>query len=108
MLFIYTARSLQDITRSYNGHTGYTPFDEETILYISLPLDAGWHALVDGQGTPIIHSCGMMAIRVPAGEHDIDLHYGTPYLKKGLLISIVSFLVFVAIMGLNFLRKKVN
>jgi uncharacterized membrane protein YfhO len=101
-----TARSLQDITRSYKGLTGYTTFDEETILYISLPLDAGWHALVDGQETPIIHSCGMMAIRVPAGEHDIYLHYGTPYFKKGLLISIVSLLVFVVIGGLSFLRKK--
>ncbi len=100
-----TARSLQDITRSYSGLQGYSNFEEETILYVSLPLDAGWHALVDGQEIPILHSCGMMALRVPAGEHDIVLSYGTPYLKKGLLISAVSLLIFIGIL-VSGLRKK--
>ncbi len=92
-----TARGLQNITRDYSGLKGYSSFDEETILYVSLPLDAGWHAYVDGQETPIIHSCGMMALRVPAGEHDVVLKYGAPYFKKGLLISLISIFVFLGL-----------
>jgi len=55
----------------------------------------GWRAYVDGQETPIYPTepYGLIALRVPAGEHIVRLRFEeTPVRKAGALISLLALL----------------
>jgi uncharacterized membrane protein YfhO len=51
----------------------------------------GWTATVDGRKAPLLHgNHAFAAVRVPAGEHRIELTYTAPGLRTGVVVSILS------------------
>lgn len=84
---------LDDFERDYRGFRGISHHETDALLCVSVPIDAGWHAAIDGVSSRILNAGGLMAVVVPAGKHQIVFEYGTPYVKKGLLISAVSVLM---------------
>jgi hypothetical protein len=65
-------------------------------------LDAfadGWTATVDGAATPIVRA-DLVARAVPlrAGAHTIAMRYRTPGLRAGALVSLVSWLLLLALL----------
>ena len=80
-------------------------------LFLSIPLEDGWTAYVDGIQTDIQKAnyafCG---IRIDAGEHKVELRYNTPLLKESMVISCVGVVVFGVWMLSSLLksRKKCN
>lgn len=95
---IATAESnkVEDFSRSSHGFSCSTNYNEDRIVYFSVPNDDGWTAMVDGAETEIVDSGGMMLVKVPAGRHDIKFTYQTPGFKSGVVLSAMSWVVFVS------------
>lgn len=65
-------------------------------LVLSIPADQGWTLYVDGRETEIAPlSDALIGVHLTEGEHKIELHYTTPGLKSGAMISGVAILLFV-------------
>ena len=72
--------------------TGHISLEEPKILFVSIPHDEGWTAVVDGEKTSILRADNMfMAIPLDAGEHEIELHYRTPGFTAGLIMTLAGF-----------------
>ncbi len=60
----------------------------------------GWRATVDGQAAPLVAADqGVVAVPVPAGTHTVALHFAAPHGTLGRLISILTVLVLLAVLG---------
>lgn len=82
-------------TVTKTGFTATSSFDQNRIVFFSVPYDAGWSAEVNGSPVTIEKAnVGFMAVVVPAGDSEIVFTYHTPGLKTGSIISIVSLLFF--------------
>lgn len=99
------ANGVSDFYKDGYGFSCTSNYDEDTTVYFSVPYDSGWEAKIDGQKTDIIESGGMMIINVPAGHHAIECSYVTPGYSIGLIISIISLLLYLGI-WVKFDNKK--
>ena len=79
--------------------------DSKQYLYFRVPYSEGWTATVDGQEVDILKAnLGFVALSMEPGYHDVVLIYETPYLKTGVVLSLVGV---VALIGcVIFYRKK--
>jgi hypothetical protein len=51
----------------------------------------GWHATIDGRPEAVLRAnVGFRAVRVPGGDHEVDLRYWPTGLTAGLWISVIS------------------
>lgn len=59
----------------------------------TIPQEEGWHAYIDGEETETTIGMGLfLAVKIPAGTHQIELRYVPAGLKTGLLLTGVSLL----------------
>lgn len=76
------------------------------ILYLAIPYDQGFSALVDGKSVSVLNvSDGFVGIELTSGSHSIELDYFPPLLKIGLLISIITLVFFVFYIIIIYKRK---
>lgn len=65
------------------------------ILVLTIPYDQGWTLIVDGsKNTPIKVDTGLIGIKLNPGSHVIELKYFPPKLNLGIIISIITLLIF--------------
>ncbi len=102
------AKTAENFQIDTQGFTATTNFDEEDLVFFSVPYDRGWTAYVNGQEAEIEKvNVGFMAVHVPAGSAHIRFIYKTPGLLYGLLISGVGFLAWIAyVFWMRYLAKK--
>ena len=74
------------INCSYNG-----------TLYLSLPYYEGWDIYIDGQKTEKSHYLGGIGISMSKGYHKIYMKYHSPYSLLGIMISLASLILIVAV-----------
>ncbi len=87
--------SIQD-TGKDDTVTGTVSAPEDGVLFIAIPYEVGWKAWVDDVLAERWKACeGFTALKIPAGEHSIRMHYVVPGLKKGLMLSAFSAVLFV-------------
>lgn len=97
---------LEQVNISENKISGTIALNKEKVLCLSVPYSSGWRCFIDGKEVELLQGNIMyMGVLVPEGTHRVELQYETPYLKAGLLISIVGFGLFV--LFLVFEKKKV-
>lgn len=73
--------------------SGPVECSENEMLFLSIPYSTGWSAEVDGEKTSIVKANGMyMAIPLTPGKHHIQLKYSTPWLRAGILTSLMTFI----------------
>ena len=89
---------------------GNINLEASKILFLAIPHDKGWSAMVDGKQLPIEKvDAGLMGILLEKGNHKVELTFEPPYVKEGTYVSIVSLLLWGA--GVVFFsrrRKKVT
>lgn len=95
-----TAKYMEDISKltscrniSIGNDTvsGSVECSENEVLFLSIPYSTGWSAKVDGEKTSIVKANGMyMAIPLTPGKHHIQLKYSTPWLRAGILTSLMT------------------
>jgi uncharacterized membrane protein YfhO len=88
---------------------GLVTAKKDGLLYTSIPNDGNWTAWVDGEESEILDIDGAMAaLRLGEGEHSIEFRYYNSKLTLGILISIVSFAIFIALVLLDTCRKRMK
>ncbi|MFC1565581.1 hypothetical protein ACFL4B_01385 [Candidatus Neomarinimicrobiota bacterium] len=66
-----------------------------------------WKAKIDGEPVKTIETNGIIrGIEVPAGEHIIEFDYDKSVFHKGILISIVSFILAIGFIAFGIFNKK--
>ncbi|MGN0514498.1 MAG: YfhO family protein [Lachnospiraceae bacterium] len=85
-----SSNAVQNFNRNDNGFTCETNYKQDSFVYFSVPFSRGWTATIDGNRQDIVESGGMMAIRVPQGEHEIIFVYNTPGFYIGAIITLIS------------------
>lgn len=101
-------RGATDIQEFDNGYScTATAESNGEYLYFRIPYAAGWSATVDGQPAEILNAnVGFMAVQLSEGTHYVELHYETPNLKTGAILSLVGIIVAVGIMVISKKRKN--
>lgn len=86
---------VHEFRRDSHGFTCLTSYADNRLLYFTVPWSEGWKATVDGVDTEVLNSGGMMALCISAGEHRVEFSYHTPGFHVGIMISIISWCVFI-------------
>ncbi len=103
------ATACTDFVGTTHGFTANADLERENLVFFSIPYEEnGWTAYVDGVETRIeVANVGFMAVRVPAGQHQIEFRYHTPGGTLGIAISCGALvLTAIYLLAVFFLRKK--
>ena len=84
--------------------------EDGKILFTSIPYDTGWEIIVNGEkAEPIkLLENAFIGIRLPKGIFDIEFRYCVPGLKSGLIITIISTILFVLLVFKDIYIKKMR
>ncbi len=89
------------------GFTAEFEAERDTLLFFSVPYEAGWSAKVNGENVQIeTVDTGFMAVPVKAGESYVEFSYETPGLKAGAYVSLAGSLIFAGYMLIGIKRRK--
>jgi len=81
--------------------------ETDGILRISEVYYTGWSVFIDGKKQEVINSdLAFMAVEIPAGKHKVEMKVKSPYMNTAVLLSIPGFGFLLAVLGLNFARRK--
>jgi uncharacterized membrane protein YfhO len=90
--------TLKDTVIDGNSVSGSISLDKGKWLFLSLPYDKGWNCKIDGSDTEILRAnYSFMTVYIPDGVHNVRFCYETPGLKAGLLLSVISLLIFIVL-----------
>lgn len=79
--------------------------NNQQILFLNIPYDKGWTAVVDGKRQiikPVLG--GMSSLKLTPGEHQIVLKYRVPGLKIGMIVSVLVLTFYI----LSFVKNNKN
>lgn len=93
--------------RSFDGT--FTASREKELVMTTLAYDNGWNVFVDGKRVELVKAFGAFAafyIEGEAGEtHTVEIFYMPKTIVIGFLVSLISLLIFVALLLLDRKRK---
>ena len=85
------AEGMTDVALGRDSLTGKIAVSGDRVLQIAVPYSDGWRAWVDGEERPVFRCGGMyMGLEIGAGSHEIEMHYVTPGLKAGAIITLAG------------------
>lgn len=100
------ANVLQEIEYGKDYISGTVNTGENGILQVTTSYSDGWKAYVNGEEVEVLKvNEAFIGINVEAGEHNIRFEYETPYLKLGIVCSIIGLLIFIYLVIIN--KKKI-
>lgn len=101
------AVAVADFTATRTGFTAKTDYQEEELVFFSVPYDAGFTATINGEPATIEKvDNGLMAVLVPAGEATIEFTYHTPGLALSAGISLAGVAVYAVYLLLLYRKRK--
>ncbi len=78
---------------------------KDGVMLMAMPYDEGWTVTIDGEAVELIeHSSHWMMFRVPAGDHEIEMHYFPQGLKEGVFVSAAILLLLFLVLLLMKMR----
>jgi uncharacterized membrane protein YfhO len=92
------------------GHVaGQVTVSNPGTLVLPIGWAEGWHAQVDGRRARVGHAFGaLLAVRVPAGDHSIELSYHVPGATAGLLASALGLFGLAALALVDRQRRSLS
>ena len=102
------SESTLDITKFDDTHVeAKIDVKNSGLLYTSIPYDEGWTVYVDGKKTSThAFKDALLSFYLDKGEHTISFDYSPRGLKAGISLSILSVLVFIAILIADIMKKN--
>ncbi len=97
---------VNEFQRDSHGFKCTTSYTKNRLLYFTVPWSEGWKVTIDKTDAEVMESGGMIALIVPAGEHQVEFSYHTPGFQMGILVSAISFCIFIVFIVLNMKTKK--
>ncbi|AJA47769.1 hypothetical protein CPAST_c16990 [Clostridium pasteurianum DSM 525 = ATCC 6013] len=77
------------------------------VLYTSIPYDSGWSVKVDGKKADIKKSLNaFISVELQEGSHEIAFEFLPKGFKAGVLISLISIFIFIAVILLRHIKKR--
>ncbi|MCR4892230.1 MAG: YfhO family protein [Lachnospiraceae bacterium] len=90
--------SLQDISFEANRITGNIETSDRKLFCLSIPYSAGWSVYVDGERQELLRlNRAFLGVELSAGRHNLEFRYTTPFLKMGMLFSLLGFVILIGI-----------
>ena len=95
-----------------NGSSSFTVkvnAEKDCALFTSIPFEEGWTAKIDGKPVEVVSGVNntLLCVKVPEGEHTIELEYFPAGLKLGVTMTVIGFaLLAVMVLAASYLRKK--
>ena len=83
----------ENFNRSGKGFSLTMTADSDKYAFFSVPADDGWTAEVNGKSVEILDVNGMMAVQISEGQNEIEFKYEVPFLREGIIISIIGITV---------------
>ncbi len=78
-----------------NNIKGTINAGEKEMLFLSIPYDIGWHAIVDGKpATTHKVNVGFTGLLLDKGTHTVEMYFKVPYLTAGACTSAVALLLY--------------
>ncbi|MBQ8658489.1 MAG: YfhO family protein [Clostridia bacterium] len=82
--------ALRNLKVESNKISGTIEANRAGYLLLTIPYSDGWTAYVDGKKTEVVRAdTAFIALKVNEGTHAIEFRYETPYLKIGIVGSLV-------------------
>ncbi|MBE6559840.1 MAG: hypothetical protein E7662_01840 [Ruminococcaceae bacterium] len=80
----------------------------QELIYTSIPYDAGWVVTVDGAEVETLNLMEtLLAFRVPAGDHKLELRYRPDCVKYGVILCAIGLTAFAGIwIGESVYKRK--
>lgn len=95
--------SMTDVKQSTNCIKGRISVSEDKILQLAVPYSRGWHIFVDGKkAKSFASSVAYTGIFLEKGEHTVEMHYISPWIIPGTVLSVTAWIWMV----LSFAVKK--
>lgn len=83
-------------------------YADETLIMTTIAFNDGLKVLIDGAETKkILAADALLAFNVPPGSHSITITYTTPYLMCGIILSVLSAVLFGAAL-IIYTKKQSN
>lgn len=80
--------------------------ETDGVLTFRTLFNKGWTVLVDGKKVKTFNNKYFLSINIEKGKHDISLQYKTPFIKEGLIISCIGWILFISVIILS--NKKIK
>ena len=101
------AGAVEQFTATRTGFTAHTSYEDQQLVFFSVPCDDGFTATVNGEPAAIERvDKGLMAVLVPAGDADITFTYHTPGLALSARISLAGLAVYGVYLVVLYQRRK--
>lgn len=99
---------LEDAKETLNGGlTGHIEVKDERLLTLSVPWSRGWTLKLNGEKAPLLQVNGMyMGTLLEPGSYEAELHYSTPGLIPGAVISVLGLLGLAGFSALGRVGRK--
>lgn len=106
-IFNMRANGAKNLKLTNSGLTAKFNNRKKMIIGSSIPyVERGWTLKIDNKKTPIFKSnLGFVGFKMPAGKHDVELKYKTPYVRESIFISLIGIVSLVIVLIVN---KKEN
>ena len=93
--------------RSKTEIKGIADAPVDSLLAFSIPIENGWSVTVDGKETEVSTlGDALLAVHIPAGTHEIVLHYEAEGHKLGILVSVAALLLLLFLMLVDFIIRS--
>ncbi|MDH5386877.1 MAG: YfhO family protein [Gammaproteobacteria bacterium] len=97
---------LEIVEMSEDEIKGSIHLERNKLLFLSIPFDAGWSAYVNGKKSEVHKvNYGFSGLYLEQGDNLVELKYFPPYMRTGLVISVLCLLIVV--IRLVIFKKKV-
>lgn len=85
---------------------------DDGMFFTTIPYEKGWNIYVDGKKVEYKKLLDtFIGFNLSKGKHNIKFNYETPYLKEGIIISLISFIALISYLYLkhkNIDNNKIN
>lgn len=86
---------------------GTVDLDKNGILQITTSYSDGWKAYVDGKQVEVLKvNEAFIGINIKEGYHTIRFEYETPYLKLGIVFSILGLIAYISLILISRKNKR--
>ena len=100
-------RSAMNVTDYGDTHIdGEITMAREGYLYTSVPYDAGWRVLIDGEEAQTFSLNGLLCTPISAGQHTVEMHYTPRGIVAGVCITAVAAAGGIAVLILRGRKRK--
>lgn len=100
--------TLENVKMDSNLITGTIRANQDEVLQISVPYSKGYRVYVDGKKTDCFKSgIAYLGVKINKGDHDIKITYETPFLRLGVIVTVIASLALIAYQFPINKRKKI-